>query len=159
MAFQILLNFSIAVVWMLLNTSFKASTFIIGYLIGMIAIVIMRRYFKDKLYLYRIWALIKLNLIFFKELLLSNIDVLKIVLRPKMDIKPSVFAYPTELEHDWEITLLSNLITLTPGTLVLHVSDDQRTLYIHAIDVEDVNEEIDSIKNSFEKAIKEVEFS
>ncbi|HLR23217.1 MAG TPA: Na+/H+ antiporter subunit E [Pseudogracilibacillus sp.] len=159
MAFQILLNFSIAVVWMLLNTSFKASTFIIGYLIGMIAIVIMRRYFKDKLYLYRIWALIKLNLIFFRELLLSNIDVLKIVLRPKMDIKPSVFAYPTELEHDWEITLLSNLITLTPGTLVLHVSDDQRTLYIHAIDVEDVNEEIDSIKNSFEKAIKEVEFS
>src|SRR5699024_11480640 len=86
--------------------------------------------------LYRIWALIKLNLIFFSELLLSNIDVLKIVLRPKMDIKPSVFAYPTELEHDWEITLLSNLITLTPGTLVLHVSDDQRTLYIHAIDVE-----------------------
>ena len=159
MAFQILLNFSIAVVWMLLNTSFKASTFIIGYLIGMIAIVIMRRYFKDKLYLYRIWALIKLNLIFFRELRLSNIDVLKIVLRPKMDIKPSVFAYPTELEHDWEITLLSNLITLTPGTLVLHVSDDQRTLYIHAIDVEDVNEEIDSIKNSFEKAIKEVEFS
>lgn len=159
MAFQILLNFSIAVVWMLLNTSFKASTFIIGYLIGMIAIVIMRRYFKDKLYLYRIWALIKLNLIFFRELLLSNIDVLKIVLRPKMDIKPSVFAYPTDLEHDWEITLLSNLITLTPGTLVLHVSDDQRTLYIHAIDVEDVNEEIDSIKNSFEKAIKEVEFS
>lgn len=159
MAFQVLLNFAIAIVWMLLNTSFKASTFIIGYLIGMIAIVIMRRYFKDKLYLYRIWALIKLNLIFFRELLLSNIDVLKIVLRPKMDIKPSVFAYPTDLEHDWEITLLSNLITLTPGTLVLHVSDDQRTLYIHAIDVEDVNEEIDSIKNSFEKAIKEVEFS
>jgi len=159
MAFQILLNFSIAIVWMLLNTSFKASTFIIGYLIGMIAIVIMRRYFKDKLYIYRIWALIKLNLIFFRELLLSNIDVLKIVLRPKMDIKPSVFAYPTDLEHDWEITLLSNLITLTPGTLVLHVSDDQRTLYIHAIDVENVDEEIDSIKNSFEKAIKEVEFS
>src|SRR5699024_1594853 len=83
MDYQILLNFSIAVIWMLLNTSFKESTFIIGYLIGMIAIVIMRRYFKDKLYLYRIWALIKLNLIFFRELLLSNIDVLKIVLRPK----------------------------------------------------------------------------
>src|SRR5699024_9828484 len=103
MAFQILLNFSIAVVWMLLNTSFKASTFIIGYLIGMIAIVIMRRYFKDKLYSDRIWALIRLNLIFFRDLLVSNIDVLKSVLRPKMDIKPSVFPDPTELEHDWEI--------------------------------------------------------
>src|SRR5699024_5307546 len=129
------------------------------YLIGMIAIVIMRRYFKDKLYLYRIWALIKLNLIFFRELLLSNIDVLKILLRPKMDIKSSVFAYQTKVEHHLELMLLSNLNTLTPHTLVLNVSDDQLTLYIHAIDVEDVNEEIDSIKNSFEKAIKEVEFS
>src|SRR5699024_9846746 len=159
MAFQILLNFSIAVVWMLLNTSFKASTFITGYLIGMIAIVIMRRYFKDILYLFLIFALIKLNLVLFSALLFTNINIFKIVFRPKMDIKPSVFAYPTELEHDWEIMLLSNLITLTPGTLLLHVSDDQRTLYIHAIDVEDVNEEIDSIKNSFKKSIKEVEFS
>lgn len=159
MAFQILLNFSIAIVWMLLNTSFTVSTFIIGYLIGVIAIMLMRRYFKEKVYLVRIWALIKLTLIFFRELLLSNITVLQIVLRPKLNIKPSVFAYPTELENDWEITLLSNLITLTPGTLVVHVSDDQRTLYIHAIDVDDVDEEINSIKDTFEKAIKEVGFS
>ena len=67
-----------------------------------------------------------------------------------------IFALPTDLEQDWEITLLSSLITLTPGTIVLNVSDDQRILYIHAIDVNDVDEAIDSIKNSFEKAIKEV---
>src|SRR5699024_7429924 len=133
MAVQVLLHFSIAHAWMLVNTSFKALTFVIGYIIGMMTMVIMRLYFIEKLDLYRIWAFSKLNLIVFRELLLFNIDVLKIVLRPKMDIEPSVFAYPTELEHDWEITLLSNLITLTPGTLVLHVSDDQRTLYIHAI--------------------------
>ena len=73
-----------------------------------------------------------------------------------MAIQPMIFALPTDLKHDWEITLLSSLITLTPGTLVLYVSDDQRTLYIHAIDVDDVDEAIDSIKNTFEKAIKEV---
>ena len=62
----------------------------------------------------------------------------------------------TDLEKDWEITLLSSLITLTPGTIVVHVSDDQNTLYIHGIDEEDTKEAIDSIKNTFEKAIKEV---
>ena len=98
----------------------------------------------------------KLTLIFFRELTLSNIAVLRVVLRPKMDIAPSIFAYPTDLRDDWEITLLSNLITLTPGTLVVHVSDDQRTLYIHAIDVDNIDDEIDSIKQTFEKAIKEV---
>ena len=35
-------------------------------------------------------------------------------------------------------------------------SEDQHTLYIHAIDIDDVEEAIDSIKNSFEKAIMEV---
>src|SRR5699024_12359480 len=93
MAFQILLNFSIAVVWMLLNTSFKASTFIIGYLIGMMAIVIMRRYFKEKLYLYRICAVISLILLFFMDLILSYIVVLNLMLRPNVNIKLRVYAY------------------------------------------------------------------
>lgn len=156
MAFQLLLNVFIAFVWMLMSTSLTASTFIIGYLIGLILIIMMRRFFKDRLYIGRLWATVKLTLLFFKELILSNISVLRVVLRPKIDIQPMIFALPTDLEKDWEITLLSSLITLTPGTIVLNVSDDQRTLYIHAIDVDDVDEAIDSIKNTFEKAIKEV---
>lgn len=156
MAFQILLNFFIAVIWMFMNSSLTATTFIIGYLIGLILIIITRRFFKSRLYIWRLWAAIKLTLLFFKELALSNISVLMLVIRPKLKLQPMIFALPTELEHDWEITLLSSLITLTPGTIVLHVSDDQRTLYIHAIDVDDVEEAIDSIKNSFEKAIMEV---
>lgn len=156
MAFQILLNFLIAVIWMLLSSSMTAQTFIIGYLIGVLIIFIMRRYFKERFYLGWVWAAVKLILIFLRELVLSNITVLRIVLNPRMDIKPGIFAFPTDLQKDWEITLLSSLITLTPGTLVVHVSDDQRTLYIHAIDVDSVTDEIDSIKDSFEKAIKEV---
>lgn len=156
MAFQLLLNVFIAFVWMFMSTSLTASTFIIGYLIGLILIIMMRRFFKARLYIWRLWATVKLTLMFFRELILSNISVLRLILQPKMDIEPMIFALPTDLKHDWEITLLSSLITLTPGTLVLYVSDDQKTLYIHAIDVDDVDEAIDSIKNSFEKAIKEV---
>jgi multicomponent Na+:H+ antiporter subunit E len=156
MAFQLLLNFFIALVWMFMSTSFTASTFIIGFLIGLLLIIMTRRFFSKRLYIGWLWAAFKLVLLFFKELTLSNISVLRVVLRPKMDIQPMIFALPTDLEHDWEITLLSSLITLTPGTIVLNVSDDQKTLYIHAIDVDDVDDAIESIKNSFEKAIKEV---
>lgn len=159
MAFQMLLNFLIALIWMFLNSSFSAQTFITGYLIGILIIFITRRYFKDDFYLERVWAIIKLIYIFLRELILSNISVFRIVVRPKLDIKPNIFAFHTELKRDWEITLLSCLITLTPGTLVVHVSDDQRTLYIHAINTEDVKDEIESIKASFEKAIKEVGLS
>lgn len=156
MAFQILLNFFIALVWMFMSSSLTVTTFVIGYLIGLILILLMRRFFPGRLYIGRLWSIIKLGLIFIRELTMSNISVLLLVIRPKLDIHPMIFALPTELEHDWEITLLSSLITLTPGTIVLNVSDDQNTLYIHAIDVDDVEDAIHSIKNSFEKAIMEV---
>ncbi|MBB4826999.1 multicomponent Na+:H+ antiporter subunit E [Sporosarcina luteola] len=156
MAFQILLNVFIAVTWMFMTSSFSASTFVIGFLIGFILLFLTRRFFKSRLYFWKLWAALKLTLLFLKELTLSNISVFMLVIRPKMNLQPMIFAMPTELEHDWEITLLSSLITLTPGTIVVNVSDDQRTLYIHALDVDDVDEAIDSIKNSFEKAIMEV---
>ncbi len=71
-------------------------------------------------------------------------------------MQPAFFKYETRLTQDWEITLLSSLITLTPGTVVVHVSDDNKFLFIHAIDAADVDETIASIRDSFEKAILEV---
>ena len=156
MAFQIVLNFFIATVWMFLSSSMTPQTFVIGYLIGIILLLMIRRFFNERLYFEWVWAAFKLTLLFLRELTLSNISVLRLVIRPKLDIKPRFFAMPTDLEKDWEITLLSSLITLTPGTIVVHVSDDQNMLYIHAIDEADVEDAIHSIKESFEKAVKEV---
>lgn len=156
MALQILLNFILALLWTFLEGSFSAATFVSGYLLGFIIIFVMRRFFTSRLYIYRIFSVIKLTLIFLRELILSNIAVIKVVLKPKLDMQPGIFALETELKKDWEITLLSNLITLTPGTLVIDVSPDNKILYIHAMDIQDVEEAINSIKQSFEKAIMEV---
>ena len=156
MAFQVMLNFMLAFVWMFLSSNFTAAGFLVGFMLGVILLIIMRRFFTTRLYIGRVWAIIKLCLLFLKELILANIQVLKVVLRPKLDMQPAFFAYPTVLTQDWEITLLSSLITLTPGTVVVHVSDDAKTLYIHAIDIRDVDEAIASIRDSFEKAILEV---
>jgi multicomponent Na+:H+ antiporter subunit E len=156
MAFQILLNFFLAFLWMFLQVSFTSTSFIVGYILGLIITFAFRRFFNSRFYMYRVFAVISLILLFLKELVLSNISVLKTILKPRLDIKPGIFALPTELKTDWEITLLANLITLTPGTLVVDISFDNKILYIHTIDIEDVDEAVDDIKNSFEKAIMEV---
>ena len=156
MAFQIMLNFFIALLWMFLTISFNASTFIVGFLLGALMLWITKGFFPGRFYMNRVWAVIKLILLFLKELVMANIQVLFLIVQPKMPIKPAIFALPTVLEKDWEITLLSNLITLTPGTLVIDVSPDSKTLYIHALHYDDADEAIDSIKNTFEKAIQEV---
>lgn len=156
MAFQFLINLIITFVWMFLYSSWDPSTFIVGFLVGMIILLIVRRFFPGPLYITKIYAVFKLTLLFLKELILSNITVVKHVLQPKLDIKPGIFSLETELESDWEIVLLSLLITLTPGTLVVDVSDDQKTLFIHAMNIDDIDESIQSIKDTFEKAIMEV---
>lgn len=156
MAFQLLLNIFLAFVWMFLSGNFTASGLLVGFLLGLIAILAMRRFFNERLYIARFWAFTKLSILFLKELVLANIAVLKVVLKPQLTMEPAFFKYDTELTQDWEITLLSSLITLTPGTVVVHVSDDSKSLYIHAIDIGDVEQTIDSIRNSFEKAILEV---
>ena len=156
MALQILLNFFLALVWMFMTVSFTPAGFAIGYLVGLGIIILMRRFFSYRLYTSRIGAVISLFLLFLKELFLSSIQVLQIVIRPKMNIQPAIFELETELQHDWEVTLLSALITLTPGTLVVGISDDQKRLYIHALDFEDIDNAVSSIKDTFERAILEV---
>lgn len=100
--------------------------------------------------------LLGLILLFIKELIISNIDIVKLVYKPRLHVEPGIFAFPTELEKDWEIALLANLITLTPGTLSVAVSQDHSTIYVHAMHIDTVEESINSIKNTFEKAILEV---
>lgn len=156
MFFQILINLAITFVWMFLYSSWDLPTFIIGYLVGIILLFVLRRFFDEPLYFNKLYRFFILSLILLRELILSNIDVVKHVFRPKLSIRPGIFALETDLSSDWEVTLLANLITLTPGTVTVDVSPDQRTLYIHTIDVDDVDEAVSSIKDSFEKAIMEV---
>lgn len=153
---QILLNLIIAFVWMFLKNDWTAVQFVIGYLIGMGLLFLLRRFLPTPFYIKKIIAIFSLFILFMKELLLSSITVLKQVLRPKLDIRPGIFALPTDLKSDWEITLLACLITLTPGTLTLDISIEGNILYIHAMDLPDEQEAILQIKDSFEKAIMEV---
>ena len=138
MAFQIVINLIIAMMWMFLSESYSISSFIAGYVLGILLLLIMRRLLPGRFYLER----------FFK--------IIQLIYTPKPDIEPGIFAYETELKSDWELTLLANLITLTPGTLSVAISNDNSTIYIHAMDIDDIDESIQSIKNTFEKAIMEV---
>src|SRR5699024_2209820 len=104
-------------------------------------------------YLYPMYKILILVLIFTRELILSNISIVKLVYGRKLDFEPGIFEMPIEVTKNWEITLLANLITLTPGTLTVAISDDRKRFFIHAMDIDDKEESIYEIKNTFEKAI------
>ncbi|QQD85949.1 MULTISPECIES: Na+/H+ antiporter subunit E [Jeotgalicoccus] len=156
MSFQLLVNIILAFLWMFMNADMSVGTFVTGYLIGLVAVYLFRNFLPGRFYLRRLYLMIKLLFIFIIELVKANIDVVKIVMSPKIDIHPGFYAYPSDLEEEWEVALLSTLITLTPGTVVVAISDDYSIIYIHGLDMDDADEEIDNIKAAFENVIKEV---
>jgi multicomponent Na+:H+ antiporter subunit E len=93
--------------------------------------------------------------LFVRELILSALQVSWLVLQPKIRIRPGIIAYPLTLTTDVQITLLANMITLTPGTLSIDVSDDRRTLYIHVLDIADRDKLVGQIAAGFETRVLE----
>ena len=92
---------------------------------------------------------------FIKELLVSSVRVAIDVMRPSLKFVPGVIAFPLCAKSDLEITLLANVISLTPGTLSLDVSSDRRVLYIHAMYAEDPEKIRIEIRNGLEKRLLE----
>ncbi len=73
-----------------------------------------------------------------KEFLLANLAVTADVLRPRrrMKMRPAIVAVPAASRTDSEWTLISSLITLTPGTLTITISREHGILYVHGMFVE-----------------------
>lgn len=158
MAFQFLLNLFIAVLWMFLKDeeTIHLTTFFTGFVIGIVVLYLMHRFFGTAFYLRRLVAILKLSMLFFKELVLSTLLVLRQVMSPKMNITPGIFTYKTKLKSEAEVTTLALLLTLTPGSVVIEVSPDNDLFYIHATDMGKTREAILKSMDSFESAIKEV---
>jgi multicomponent Na+:H+ antiporter subunit E len=83
---------------------------------------------------------------------------LRAPLAPASYVCPGVVAIPLDARTDAEITLLANLITLTPGSVSLDVSEDRRMLYVHAmyIDGGDVEAYRRSVKEGLERRVLEL---
>jgi len=101
------------------------------------------------------WGWIELTVFFAKELMRSNLRVALDIVRPHPKLNPAIIAVPVCLKSDWALTLMANLITLTPGTLSLDLSEDRKILYVHTLyfDGDDRVAFVDSIKKGFESRL------
>jgi len=90
------------------------------------------------------------------DIIVSNIIVAKQVLGSPDLLQPGFVAVPLDLKESLPITMLASTISLTPGTVSIEISEDQKTLYVHALHVADETMLVDRIKNRYEKPLKEI---
>ncbi len=145
----------LALAWAAVTGSFTLPNLVFGLVLGSLTLYLVREQRGPFRSAFRPGKVLSLALLFVKELILSAWRVAKLVVSPRMELQPGIFAYPLKVDRDFEITLLANLITLTPGTLSVDVSDDKRLLYVHAIDCSDPEAAIKDIETGFERKILE----
>lgn len=152
----LLLNVLLALAWAALNGQFTPDFLAVGFVLGYVMLWVSRRALNSDRYMAKVPLVIQFFFYFLWELLISNLRVAWEVLTPGWSMTPAIVAIPLDLTQDSAITLLAQLITLTPGTLSIDVSTDKRVLYVHTLYAPDVDAFRASIKSGFEKRIQEL---
>lgn len=111
-----------------------------------------RRYFR------KLPKVFMLFLYFLKDFIVANIRVAIDILSPNYRMEPTLLTLPLDVRSDLEITLLSTMISLTPGTLSIDLSPDRKLLYMHAlyIPAAGVDALKQEIKREYERRIIEL---
>lgn len=152
-----LLNILLAIAWSALTGQFTPLDLAFGFVLGYGILWVLRRQLRGERYFVKAPQIVRFVFYVLWQIILANINMARIVLlTPKAQIKPGIVAIPLDIRSDAEITMLANLITLTPGTLSLDVADDRSCLYVHAIDVGDPEQFRREIKDGFERLVYEV---
>lgn len=151
-----LANIMLTFLWVAITGDFDSLNFAFGFGLSFVILYVISVNGDDMVYFKIIPKIISFMLFFIYELLKANLQVAFDVMTPKFYMTPGIVRVPLEAETNLEITLLANLITLTPGTLSLDVSDDRKVLYVHAMYVTDKQAFIQDIKNGFERRLLEI---
>lgn len=105
----------------------------------------------------RSWLIFLLGIVFMREMLKSSIAVARAAFARDLNNSPAIIAVEISLKTDLGIAMLANLVSLTPGTTSMHVSEDRKILYVHCLDAPDIDGVVADIKTTFERRIAEIE--
>lgn len=151
-----LMNLLLSFIWVALTGSMYYSNFIFGYLLGFGVLWVMNRDETDQRYFYRVPKIISFFFFFLYEMIKANVQVAYDVITPKYFFKPGIIRYPINAQTDFEINILSTFISLTPGTLIIDISDDRKAIYIHVMYLKDEEQFIRSLKTGVERKLLEI---
>lgn len=149
-------NIFLALAWAALSGEFTLVNLGLGFALGFAVLLFVGPALGSSQYFAKTARAMGLIAFFVRELVLSNLRVAYDVISPRHHMKPGIVAVPLDARTDTEIVILANLISLTPGTLIIDLSDDRTVLYVHAMYVIDPDELRREIKEGFERRVLEV---
>jgi len=149
-------NVLLAIGFMMVLDSFTLQSLLAGFVLGFAALWLTRSQTSQSSYFRRTFTVLNLMAFFAKALVISNLRVVWDVITPAQISQPGIVRVPLDAQTDFEIMMVANLISLTPGTLSIDLSEDRRFLYVHVMFMQDVADVRRELKQGLEKRVLEV---
>ena len=149
------INLLLTIGWCALFGRFDFFHLVAGFLVGFAAISVVSPLLGKTFYFLRILMIVRLLAYFAWQVVMSSVQVAWDVITPLQKSRPAIVAIPLDIDEPRQITVLANLISLTPGSLSLDVSPDQKTLYVHGMFVDDPEKMRRRIKSGFERKVRD----
>jgi multicomponent Na+:H+ antiporter subunit E len=150
------INTFIALGYVGVQGQFTLSGFLIGFGLGYLALWLTQPLYGRSRYFKRVPKTAQLVGYFMVDLLRSNLRVFWDVITPGHISRPGIVGVPLSASTELEILLVANMITLTPGTLSIDLSEDRRILYVHVMYLDDPDRFRNSVKEGLERRLLEV---
>jgi multicomponent Na+:H+ antiporter subunit E len=150
--------FILTSIYLVLTSNFALNNIVAGIVVAVIVLLLFRPQSENlawKRLPTAVFATIKYIIHLMVDLLVSGIEVARIVLSPSMPINPGIVAIPTNCESDLSRALSAHAITLTPGEMVVEVKEDG-TMYTHMLDVTDADEQVREAQELRETMLKKI---
>lgn len=97
--------------------------------------------------------IIEIFVLFIHDFFIAVFEVASALFHPNEDLHPVIVRMPTLLRNKKALWLFSLIISLTPGSLVVDLSKDQRVLYIHFFHAPDSEKAMTALTTRFEKRL------
>ncbi|MBV7485899.1 Na+/H+ antiporter subunit E [Bordetella sp. BOR01] len=152
--YKLLLPAMLLLLWLLLNESFSAGQVALGIALALWLGFASSRLRPLRSRPHKLWLVPGLAWRVTVDVVRSNIAVGKLILDPRREFSPGYVHIPLELRDPHGRALLGCILTYTPGTVWVDVSDDILTL--HVLDLENEQAWIDLIKQRYEHTLKEI---
>lgn len=151
-----LLAAATASLWLALAPRLDAAALAGALLVGLLVPRLTRAFWPERPTRIHLRPALRLALVVIGDIIVANWQVARLVLDPRVTLRPAIVQVPVALEDPFVLTILGSIVSLTPGTVTLEIDRDAGALIVHALDVDDTDQLITLIQTRYEAALREV---
>lgn len=143
----------LTVVWIALWEDLTWANVLAGVLVAIFVMWVTPARPAEAVHSVRPWALLKLSAYFLWKLSEASTILAWEVVTPRNRVNPAIVAVPLRSRSPGIVTLVSNMVSLTPGTLTLQVDEETMTIFIHVLHLETIDDMRREVRHLEELAV------